>query len=139
MPDKTEARSNKPDLKLDDAQRTAIRDAVSGEDTHQRTPANYEPHVGVAITSAIKYHPLPQALIRDVPVLKQYAYVKLDKNIAIVDPMSMKVVDVIPRATPAAEGKPVKPVDWAATRGRALLGLPEENSGANAPPPQPPR
>lgn len=136
VPDRPESASDKPPLTLDEAQRATIRAAVADEDTHQRTPAGFEPRVGAAISSAVKPHPLPRPLVYGMPVLKQYAYAKLDKAIAIIDPMSMKIVAVIPREEEAGTKKPLTPADWAATRGRELLGLPPESpapetSGSN--------
>lgn len=128
MPSGESAPSNKPPLQLSEEERAATREAISLEHLYQRTPGKFEPRVGVAITSAVKPHPLPRPLVYDVPVLKQYAYAKLDKNIVLIDPMSMKVADMIPRKFPASGEKLPTPVDWAATRGRELLGLPPENA-----------
>lgn len=128
MPSEVFASTDKPPLQLGEQERAATRDAVSLEHTYQRTPGKFEPRVDAVITSAVKPMALPQPLVSDLPVLKQYAYAKLDRNIVLIDPMSMKVVDVIPRKFPSSGEKPLTPVDWAATRGRDLLGLPPENA-----------
>lgn len=115
-------------LKLTDDQRASIVEAVSSEDTHQRTPANFEPRVGASITSAIKPHPLPRPLVNQLPELKEYYYARLDNNVLVIDPMSKKIVDVIPHRSTTA-GKPLTPADWAASRGRQLQGNEPQTSG----------
>lgn len=128
MPSGESAPSDKPPLQLSEQERAAVREAISLEHMYQRTPGKFEPRVGATITSAVKPHPLPRPLVYDVPVLKQYGYAKLDNNIVIIDLMSMKVADVIPRKFPASGEQPLTPVEWASTRGRELLGLPPENA-----------
>lgn len=130
MPDQYAGESDKPPLELTEQQRGAIRQAVAKEDTHQKTPANYQPKVGEPITSAMKPHPLPRPLVNEQAVLKQYTYVKMDQNIVLVDPMSMKVAAIIPHQSPTATTLPKTPIEWAATRGRELLGLPPETGDA---------
>jgi hypothetical protein len=117
-----EMKSDKPPLRLTPAQRTSIVDAIAQESTYQRTPKGFEPSVGITVKSAIKLNPMPRPLIYEIPVLRQYAYAKLERNILIVDPMSKKVLYVIPRKWPTA-GTKGSPGEWAATRGRELVGL----------------
>lgn len=124
MPSGVPMPADKPPLQLSEEERAATRDAISLEHSHQRTPDKFEPRVGATVTSAVKPMPLPRPLVYEVPVLQQYAYAKLDRDVVLIDLMSMTVVDVIPRKFPANEVKPLTPVEWAATRGRELLGLP---------------
>lgn len=125
-----------PPLQLTEQQRIAILAAVGAEDTHQRTPANFEPRVGAAVTEEIKPHPLPRPLVNVLPELKRYYYAKLDQNVLLIDPLSMKVADVIPRLA-ASGGQAITPKDWAATEGRQLLGKPPETTGGPPAPSEP--
>jgi hypothetical protein len=43
---------------------------------------------------------MPAPLINQEPVLKQYDFVKLDKDVLVVDPMDITIVAVIPRKFP---------------------------------------
>jgi len=121
--------SDKPPLKLTEVEREAVAQAMVHEHTYQRTPKGFEPRAGVTIPSAIKLNPMPRPLIYAVPRLRQYDYAKLQAETLVIDPMSMRVVDVIPRKYPVT-GVPMSPIEWWSTRGRALAGLPPEPAAA---------
>ncbi|HET9717340.1 MAG TPA: hypothetical protein VFP60_14265 [Pseudolabrys sp.] len=91
----------KPALELDDAQRNAIRDALVAEHTQQKTPKDFKPQVGTAPPKGVKIDAMPQALGRQLPVMKEYGYAKTASDILVIDPMSQKIVAVIPRKYPA--------------------------------------
>jgi hypothetical protein len=76
-----------------------VRQAVASLETDDKLPPGFTPTVGAKVPTQKKLplHPLPQDLSRQIPALKQYYYGKLPDNILIVDPMTKKVVDVIPR------------------------------------------
>ncbi|HEX5777772.1 MAG TPA: hypothetical protein VFY21_02935 [Xanthobacteraceae bacterium] len=114
---------NKPPLELSEEQKAAVTKAVGAENSYQATPEGFEARVGAAISKEIAPHALPRPLIYEVEALRNYKYSKLDRNVLIIDPMSNRIVAVIPRITPAI-GEKVKPEEWAATRGREMLGLP---------------
>jgi len=120
-----EMQSHKPPLNLTDDERAAIAEAIANEHTYQRTPKDFEAKVGVTVNSSIKLNPMPRPLIYEVPRLRQYDYAKLQAETLVIDPMSMKIVDVIPRKYPVTS-VPIAPIDWWATRGRELIGLPPE-------------
>lgn len=120
-----EMESHKPPLNLTDEERAAIAEAMVGERTYQRAPEGFQPEVGMTVTSQIKLNPMPRPLVYEVPRLQQYDYAKLQAETLVIDPMSMEVVDVIPRKYPVT-GVPMAPLEWWATRGRELIGLPPE-------------
>jgi hypothetical protein len=126
--------SNKPPLQLSESERNAVREAVSQEKTYQKTPTGFAAEGGADVPRSIAPMPLPRPLVYDVRVLQQYDYAKLDKNVIVIDPMNMKVGDVIERKWPASGEKLLDPITWAATRGRVLIGLapeaPQETTGA---------
>jgi hypothetical protein len=98
----SEARANsqvKAPLQLTDSQRQQVVQAVNQKSTDDTLPSGFHPATGAAVPSQKKLplHPLPRPLIYQVPVLRQYYYAKLPKNVLIVDPMTRKVVDVIAR------------------------------------------
>jgi hypothetical protein len=118
-----------PPLQLTDQQREMIRDAVMTEHVAQPTPKGFEARAGAALPTAIKGGPLPRPLVYQIEALKHYYYAKIDHDLLIIDPMNKKVVEVIPRKSPASGEKPVNPSEWSATRGRELLGLPPATEG----------
>jgi hypothetical protein len=89
----------KPPLRLTDSQRQQVVQVVNEKNTDDTLPSGFHPATGAAVPSQKKLplHPLPRPLIYQIPVLKQYYYAKLPKNVLIVDPMTRKVVDVIAR------------------------------------------
>lgn len=87
----------KPPLKLTDAQRQQVSQAVGKEDTLAKAPADFQPTIGAKMPTQAKLaaHPLPRPLIYRVPELKQYYYARLPDQVLIIDPMTSKVVDII--------------------------------------------
>ena len=92
--------TQKPPLQLSDKQRLAIQEALVTAHSAQKTPDKFEAKVGVKIPTALKLDAMPAPLINQEPVLKQYDFVKLDKDLLVVDPMDSIVVAVIPRKFP---------------------------------------
>jgi len=94
-----------PPLHLSQAQRDRILQAVGSEDTEvslalkSAKPAQkFAPSVGAKLPSALKIHPLPQPLARQMPLLKRYTYVKFKHQVLIVNPMTRKIVEVFPES-----------------------------------------
>jgi len=116
--------AKRPQLKLDDTQSAAIRDAIVAEHTQQKTPDGFKPEVGAAL----------QNLVRSQPALKQYGYAKTATDILVLDPMKKTIIAVVPRKFPAdAKAKPETGTDWAKTKGRELTGqAPEAPTAPNA-------
>ena len=92
--------TQKPPLQLSDQQRRAIQEALVTAHSAQKTPDKFEAKVGVKIPTQLKLDAMPAPLINQEPVLKQYDFVKLDKDLLVVDPMDSIVVAVIPRKFP---------------------------------------
>lgn len=90
----------KPALQLNEQQRREIQEALVTAHSAQKTPANFDAKVGEKIPTKLKLDTIPPRLISQVPVLKQYNFVKLDRDLLVVDPMDSKVVAVIPRKFP---------------------------------------
>lgn len=130
--------AKRPQLKLDDTQSAAIRDAIVAEHTQQKTPDGFQPKVGDALPKIMKVDVMPQDLIRREPSLKEYGYAKTASDILVLDPMTKKIIAVVPRKFPAdAKAKAESPVDWAKTKGRELTGQQPEQGDQNAQPLQP--
>jgi len=90
----------KPPLRLNDQQRLAIQEALVTAHSAQKAPDKFEPKVGAQIPTALKLDAMPAPLINREPALKQYDFVKLEKELLVVDPMNSTIVAVIPRKFP---------------------------------------
>jgi hypothetical protein len=67
--------------------------------SHHVSPArdlNVSVNVGVAIPHSVRIYPIPADIIEIVPEYSDYDYIMLDDNrVAIVDPDTYEVVDII--------------------------------------------
>ncbi len=100
-----------PPLHLTDAQREAIREAVLAVHTDvefklkaTKRAKDFQPAVGAKLPKALKPLALPQDLVRRLPQLAEYDYLKMKDKVLIVDPMSKKIVDMFPE-TAAPTGR----------------------------------
>jgi hypothetical protein len=100
-PSNTAARNiaPKPPLKLPDAQKQRVVQAIDGKDTLEKVPEGFTPAVGAKVPTQKKLHehPLPRPLVYEIPALKNYYYVQLDDKVLIVDPMNQKVAEIVQR------------------------------------------
>ena len=84
-------------LQLTPQQRTEIYQAVSKNQLRTPPPANTPVTVGAQIPPVTELYALPEAVTTDVPSAKFYRYTIAQNNVLIVDPTTLKVVDVINR------------------------------------------
>jgi Protein of unknown function (DUF1236) len=91
-----------PPLQLSDAQRAQIRTALDQENSDvsfelktAKPAASFEPTVGTKVPKGVTAHPLPRPLIYEVPVLREYTYVKFRDRILIVNSVTREIVDMI--------------------------------------------
>lgn len=95
-----------PPLHLTDAQRgkisAALRDVNSEVDFALKSnkPAEaFTPALGATIPAGLHPHSLPPPLLNELPVLRDYTYLKFKQQVLIVDAMSRKIVDMFPEAS----------------------------------------
>jgi hypothetical protein len=124
--------SQRAPLQLNDKQRSAIQDGLETENTEQKAPPNFEAKVGDALPAPLGVDAMPGPLLQREPSLKQYGYVKLAKDVLVVDPMKKTIIAVVPLKTPTSS-KAETPTDWAKTRGRELTGQAPESTDATEP------
>lgn len=89
----------KPMLRLTEAQHRQVADAISGEDTLEKLPPDFQPTIGAKapVQAKLATHPLPRPLVYAIPALKEYYYAQLADRILIIDPMSGTVADIVTR------------------------------------------
>jgi Protein of unknown function (DUF1236) len=99
------ARPSVPPLQLSDMQRAQIRAALKQKHSEvsfalkkTKSAASFEPAVGAKLPKGVQSHPLPRPLIYQVPILKEYTYVKFRDQILIVNPLTKKVADLFPQS-----------------------------------------
>ena len=92
-----------PALHLTDADRQKIRAAVAGKDTEvtfqlkaAKPHKDFQPKVGEKIPPHLPTHALPSELTQQLPMLADYKYMKVKKQVLIVNPMTGKIVDMFP-------------------------------------------
>ena len=92
-----------PPLQLSDEQRTKIRQAVSAEHSDvsfalkkAKSAESFTPSIGAALPKSLTPHPLPRPLIYEIPALKRYSYVKFKDEVLIINPMTRKIVEMLP-------------------------------------------
>jgi hypothetical protein len=87
-------------LQLSEQQRREIQDALVTAHSAQKTPDKFEAKIGVKVPTKLKLDAMPAPLINREPTLKQYDFVKLERELLVVDPMDSTIVAVIPRKFP---------------------------------------
>jgi hypothetical protein len=94
-----------PTLNLTDQDRQKIRDALAQQNDQtvltkksSQAERDFKPTIGAKVPAGFAKgsDALPQDLVRQMPVLKEYSYLVYNNEILIVDPMSKKVVDRFP-------------------------------------------
>jgi hypothetical protein len=114
--------AQKGSLQLSTEQRQSVIDAVAQLDTHQPTPKEFKAAEGESIPPTLFVHALPQPLTEKLPVLKEYMYAHLDREIAIIDAHAKKVALLI--ALPENLVMTGKKPDVKAAGENAVGGLP---------------
>jgi hypothetical protein len=84
-------------LRLSDAQRTAIADAVRRENKAVEPSVSFVASVGAPVPPVIELYILPDKVLAEVPGAKRVKYTMVKNQLVLVDPTTMRVVEIIPR------------------------------------------
>lgn len=82
-------------LRLTAAQKSAIAEAVRKESKAVTKPPSFVVSVGAPVPPAIELYILPDGALAEVPVAKSVKYTVVHDQVVLVDPTTMRVVDVI--------------------------------------------
>jgi hypothetical protein len=92
-----------PPFKLSDAELARIQEVLATQHADvslnlKKTAAakSFEPKLGVAIPKGLEPQAFPLPLISEIPVTRQYGYLKFEGQVLIVNPMTKKIVDLFP-------------------------------------------
>ena len=89
------AMSQPSQLKLSPAQRTAILNAVLQNSPKAAAPTNFQAAVGGPVPPSIELYPLPSGAVSQAPELGSLKYTMAQNQVVLVDPTTMRVVDII--------------------------------------------
>jgi hypothetical protein len=84
-------------LRLTDTQKSAIAEAVRKERKAVVEPPKFVVSIGAPVPPAIELYMLPDVVLSQVPAAKSVKFTVVDNQLVLVDPTTMRVVDVIPR------------------------------------------
>lgn len=97
-----------PKLNLTDVEREQIRKGVARENTEvefnlkaTKAAKNFIPAVGDKLPKGVKGHSLPPTVLRQLPQLSDYKYVKMKGEVLIVNAMTKMIVDLVPETRPS--------------------------------------
>jgi Protein of unknown function (DUF1236) len=82
-------------LQLTSAQKTAILNAVRRDNGKAASPVNFVAAVGAPVPPSIELYVLPDLALADVPEAKIMKYTRVQNQVVLVDPTTMRVVDII--------------------------------------------
>jgi Protein of unknown function (DUF1236) len=83
-------------LQLTSAQKVAIANAIRRDGGKPASRLNFPTTIGASVPPSIELYVLPDAALAEVPDAKIVKYTTLQNQIVLVDPTTMRVVEVIP-------------------------------------------
>jgi Protein of unknown function (DUF1236) len=89
------AMSQPSQLKLSPAQKTAILNAVRQDGAKAAAPTNFQASVGGPVPPSIELYTLPSGAVSQSPELRSLKYTMAQNQVVLVDPTTMRVIDII--------------------------------------------
>ena len=85
-----------PKLQLSAAQKSAIFEAVNQEKSKVAPPeTNFRVSMGSPVPPSIELYALPDGALSAAPAARAYKYIVVQNQIVLVDPTTMRVIDII--------------------------------------------
>jgi len=84
-------------LQLTPAQKTTILESVRQDGKKVTAPTSFAVSVGAPVPPQLELYVLPDRALTTVPDARSVKYTVVQNQIVLVDPTSMRVVDVIPQ------------------------------------------
>lgn len=81
-------------ITLSDDQKEAVIDAAVTAKSRQKTPDEFSPQVGATVPQKVYLHAFRPEVTQKTPLLKEYSYAFLDREVVLVGP-TKKVVAVV--------------------------------------------
>ena len=76
-------------------QKTAIAQAVKQSDRKVVVPPGVTAQVGSELPAALELYMLPDTTLAQIPAAKLYKYTMVNDRVVLVDPTTMRVVDIL--------------------------------------------
>jgi hypothetical protein len=83
--------------RLSETQRSAIAEAVRRENKAVEPSVSFVASIGAPVPPVIELYILPDAILAEVPAAKRVKYTVVKNQLLLVDPVTMRVVDIIPQ------------------------------------------
>jgi hypothetical protein len=77
------------------AQKAAIFSSVTLDKSKIKPADTFPVAVGAQVPPAVELYPLPEGVLAEAPVARPYRYTMVANQVVLVDPGTMRVVDVI--------------------------------------------
>jgi Protein of unknown function (DUF1236) len=84
-------------LRFSPEQKNAISDAVRRANKPVEPSVSFVASVGAPVPPVIELYILPDAVLAAIPAAKTVKYTVMKNQLIIVDPLNMRVVDIIPQ------------------------------------------
>lgn len=81
--------------RLSELQRTAIAEAVRRDNKAVEPSVSFVASVGAPVPPVIELYILPDNILAEVPAAKRVKYTVVKNQLLLVDPVTMRVVDII--------------------------------------------
>ena len=91
----SKAMSEPSQLRLSPAQRTAILSAVLQESAKIAPPPHFQASIGGEVPPSIELYILPSGAMAQSPELRSLKYTMVQNQVVLVDPTTMRVIDII--------------------------------------------
>jgi hypothetical protein len=91
----SKAMSQPSQLRLSAAQKTAILSAVLQDRAKITPPPNFQASVGAQVPPSIELYILPSDAMAQAPELRSLKYTMAQNQVLLVDPTTMRVIDII--------------------------------------------
>ena len=87
--------SQSVNAELTPEQKTAIAQAVKQSDRKVVVPPGVTAQVGSELPAALELYMLPDTTLAQIPAAKLYKYTMVNDRVVLVDPTTMRVVDIL--------------------------------------------
>jgi hypothetical protein len=93
--DQSTRREGRSSAMVNDKQRTQIIERLRRERSASSENVNMQVNVGERLPQRVRPRPLPPDIVRIAPQYRDYEYTVIDNRVAIVDPRTREVVDIL--------------------------------------------
>jgi hypothetical protein len=91
----TFAREATTPLKLSDQDKAAVIKAALDAKSHQTTPKDFTPELGAPVPQSVYQHGFKPEVIDETPILRNYWYAYLDREVVLIDALQKTVAAII--------------------------------------------